>query len=83
MQNAILIFFKNEPFITMLVHKTEFLSIGELLDKYSEFTDIDRDLLTGMWIDAIDITSLNSHYAEKVYAKNEWAQPEGIAESPP
>jgi hypothetical protein len=73
MENSVLIYFDNEPFITVLTHEFEFLTVNQILDKYSEFSDIDRSRLTGRWIRVIDITTIENHQAKMPYAKNVWS----------
>lgn len=71
--NAISISFGKEHLVTLLVHEIEFLSLSQILDKYAEWSGIERSKLTGDWTNVIDITSASNGVALRTgYAKNDW-----------
>jgi hypothetical protein len=72
MENSILIYYDNKPFITVLVHKLEFLSLNQILDLYAEWSGADRSKVTGQWMQVIDITNCQKDIASLPHAQNDW-----------
>ncbi len=68
MQNVVRILYKGNPLITILVHKIEFLSMNQVLEKYAKYSGFNKKDLTGYWEQVIDITSVS----REIFAENDW-----------
>lgn len=73
MENGIVIFYDSQVLTTIVVHKTELNSVGEILDYYAEEFGFERKRISGTRTNIIDITDIQHGQAQQVgYAKNDW-----------
>jgi len=73
MENGIVIFNNGHVLTTILVHDQEFKSLSEILDIYAKEFGFNRNSLSGVRTNVIDITDVNRGSAKIAgYAKNEW-----------
>lgn len=59
MNNAFLVYYNDEPFITLLIPTPCYLSITQLLDKYAKIMGLNRSALSGCYIKCIDISDMS------------------------
>lgn len=84
MENGIVVFYDNQVLTVLVVHKTEFLSLNQILDHYAEEFGFERKHISGTWSHIIDITDIQSGQAQHIgYAKNDWPKKEKTPEHLP